>query len=1463
MTHPRALSASTRLAACASLLAACPAFLLFVVVPLSVPMQLLLGGSMIVLMLLLNNNRKSFGVTLVLVTLSLAVSTRYLYWRTTETLVFGNGLEATLGIGLYLAELYAYVILLLGYFQSILPLRRRIEPLPAAVSQWPTVDVYVPTYNESLDVVQDTVLAALDLDYPADKLRVYLLDDGRRPEFKAFAEAAGAGYITRSDNNHAKAGNLNNALKQTDGELICIFDCDHIGTRAFLQSTVGLFLKDRKLALVQTPHHFYSPDPFERNLASGKEVPNEGELFYGPVQQGNDYWNATFFCGSCAIIRRKALEQTDGFAVETVTEDAHTALKLQRKGWNTAFIAAPLAAGLATERLSLHIGQRMRWARGMTQIFRRDNPLLGRGLKLPQRLCYLNAMMHFQFPLPRIVFLTAPMAFLLLGQNIIASSAAAILSYALPHLVHAIITNARIQGRHRYSFWGEIYETALAFHLVLPTLVTLFAPKRGKFNVTDKGGLLDRNFFDHRMVRPHLLVIALLVLAIIVGLVRHYWVEGMPFGSDVLVINILWACFSLVTLFAAVAVAKEKRQVRTATRLPLRMPATLYLANGHTLQGTTQDVSMAGLNIVATAGEAEVLGQIEDVELTGWNGRSTLLPVEFTGAADGQIRVRFLPLTIAQRRTLVRLVMGRADAWLRQGPIEPDRPLLSLFGVFRNAAGLFRSPRRKPAVRQPAAQPAGPVLSPANLGLLPALQRGRAVPTLLGLLFLLGGCLAWSSGVLAEEAAAPAKPAVVSPQIEFLQFNQMGMSGRLTLRGARAEAGLPFSIRRQQVVTEAQLFLHLEHPAHLPAGAQLELLLNGEALSTLELASDTAVNTLVQVPVDPRLLLPRNRLNLRLASAAARCDDPENSDLWVTIGSDSALSLALDRLQMHNDLAILPAPFFDEGQMSPLVLPMVMPAQPGEGVLRSAVVVASYYGSMARQVGADFPVLLDELPPGNAIVFLQGEEPVAGIAPPESATASLAIISNPSDPLGKLLLVSGGTPEELYIAAANLVMNESGLRGQRLEVGRLEPTPRHPYDAPNWIANGRPVHFHEMADQPLSSDSLTPPTMSISFHAAPDTFAWNGANIPMKLHYSFPDAPWIDASRSRLDIALNGRYLTSLPVLKQGVVEKIRNQLGEQTRQVEAEIEIPSNLIVGDNRLDFFFNIKQPEGADCHFIPAAPTISMIDEGSYIDFSETKHFTQLPNLPLFARSGFPYTRMADLSETAVLLPATPSLSEIQAMLNMLGRFGKTTGYPALGVEVLTGETRLADVSGRDLLVISHLDSALALPDMLGGMPLRLEGEGLQVASPPPAELARTMILLGDWNYQLDEASRYLSGNPEFRGLVGRQSPYDPTRVMVMALASDEQWLPRMIASLEHPRVQANIRGDLAFFESEERVHGFRIGALFAQGELPWAIYVRWLLSERPLLLMTLLLTSTLLIAAGLYPLLREHAARRLS
>ncbi|MGN0916465.1 MAG: glycosyltransferase [Succinivibrio sp.] len=282
--------------------------------PFDVTYQFVFVGLMWCLAILLRSAQNRVSLML-MIFISIIISTRYIYWRITKTVILVDFVTASCAILLLLAELYAYIVLLLSYFQVSWVLNRKPYPLPEDQSLWPSVDVFIPSYNEPLEVVKPTLLAALDIDWPEDKLNVYMLDDGSRPEFERYCREIGIGYITRTEHNHAKAGNINHALTKTSGDLVAIFDCDHIPVRAFLQMTVGWMVHDENIALVQTPHHFYSDDPFEKNLSLKGNVPAENSLFHDFIQKGNDTWNATMFCGSCAVIRRKPLEEIGGIAV--------------------------------------------------------------------------------------------------------------------------------------------------------------------------------------------------------------------------------------------------------------------------------------------------------------------------------------------------------------------------------------------------------------------------------------------------------------------------------------------------------------------------------------------------------------------------------------------------------------------------------------------------------------------------------------------------------------------------------------------------------------------------------------------------------------------------------------------------------------------------------------------------------------------------------------------------------------------------------------------------------------------------------------------------------------------------------------------------------------------------------------------------------------------------------------------
>ncbi|MFM4897232.1 glycosyltransferase family 2 protein [Aeromonas caviae] len=485
--------------------------------------------------------------------------------------------------------------------------------------------------------------------------------------------------MARSTHEHAKAGNINHALKMATGDLVAIFDCDHLPTRSFLQMTVGWFYRDPRLGVVQTPHHFFSADPFEHNLQRFRKMPNEGALFYGLVQDGNDMWDASFFCGSCAVIKRTALDEIGGIAVETVTEDAHTSLRLHRLGYTSAYIRIPLAAGLATESLSAHIGQRIRWARGMVQILRLDNPLFGKGLKLGQRLCYFNAMLHFLSGIPRLIFLTAPLAFLILHAYIIYAPAAAIALYMLPHIFHSALTNSRLQGKVRHSFWGEVYETVLAWYIARPTTVALFAPHKGTFNVTAKGGMTEEVFLDLSVSRPYLLLILLNLCGLGFGL----WRIGTGPADEVptLILSMIWTLYNMTILGGALAVAFESRQVRANPRVEMVMPAAIRLANGHLYPCTVRDYSNGGVGVLLEA--PLPLADKERVWLLlRHDQREQAFAAKVQRVFGCKLGLELEPMAQAQHVEFIQCTFARADTWsLWQQRLGEDRPLHSLIDI--------------------------------------------------------------------------------------------------------------------------------------------------------------------------------------------------------------------------------------------------------------------------------------------------------------------------------------------------------------------------------------------------------------------------------------------------------------------------------------------------------------------------------------------------------------------------------------------------------------------------------------------------------------------------------------------------------------------------------------------------------------------------------------------------------------
>ncbi len=564
----------------------------FLATPLPLETQALVGWGGLGALLLVGVLRVRKFNRVLLYTIVIVVAGRYMVWRLTYTVpTEGTWVAIVPGVLLVAAELYAFWMLLASMFMLLDPIRRPVVTIGERPdTTLPSVDVFIPTYDESVDIIEPTLLAVANLRYPPDRLHLYLLDDGgteqclardddgsaaeRAAQLKTLCEGLGIEYLTRARNNNAKAGNLHHALSHSQGDLIAVFDCDHMPTEDFLEKTVPHCMDNEQVWLVQTPHAFLTPDPIERNLRIAEVMPDENEMFYSAIQHGLDRWNATFFCGSAALMRRAAIESAGGFRGDTVTEDAETALDMHARGWESVYVSEPLIAGLQPETLSAYLGQRGRWLKGMIQIFLWRNPLFKRGLRMPQRICYLAIQTYWLFPLARVIFLLAPVYFLLTQQVFYLATPQEFLAYTLPFLLTVLFYSNIIFGRVRRPLMSDLYETALSPQMLVVLLETLIRPKRAQFNVTAKGETLAQDYLSPRAL-PMIGLLTLTLGAMMLG-GWHFYSE--PQGRGAIVVVMGFATLNLILMLGALHSMVERAQVGLTRRLVVDKPIRCHLA---------------------------------------------------------------------------------------------------------------------------------------------------------------------------------------------------------------------------------------------------------------------------------------------------------------------------------------------------------------------------------------------------------------------------------------------------------------------------------------------------------------------------------------------------------------------------------------------------------------------------------------------------------------------------------------------------------------------------------------------------------------------------------------------------------------------------------------------------------------------------------------------------------------------
>ncbi len=517
--------------------------------------------------------RDSAFVRAGVMTISLFLLLRYAAWRLTSTLP-PIGWSADFFVSLlYLATetcglgSTCLTLLFMSRKKNRTPDVEANKAWLAALPKKPMIDVFICTYNEEAEILERTIIGATGTNYP--NARVWILDDGARPWLRELCATLNCGYITRPDNSHAKAGNINYALSRVaelpePPEFISILDADFVPLPEFLPRAMTLF-RDAGVGLVQTPQHFINADPIQTNLAAARAWPDEQRLFFDEIMACKDAWSAAFCCGTSSVIRFKALMGIGGFPTDSVTEDYLVTLRLKETGFRTVYLNERLTLGLAPEGLKEYLTQRGRWCLGFMQIVRgRSGPFsLSSSLSFIDRLSLIDSFLNWTAVYPyRMLGLIVPSLYLAFNIKAMDAQLSEVVSHFMPFFVwHNVALGWLTRGRV-VPVMTDVCQFTAAPQVIRAAVTGLFKPRGQKFAVTAKGGDRSRLFIEVQILRLYGTILLCTIAAIgwaFYGNVRN---DTLLFGSP----NLFWSWYNLIILAIICVVSIELPRLRRAGR---------------------------------------------------------------------------------------------------------------------------------------------------------------------------------------------------------------------------------------------------------------------------------------------------------------------------------------------------------------------------------------------------------------------------------------------------------------------------------------------------------------------------------------------------------------------------------------------------------------------------------------------------------------------------------------------------------------------------------------------------------------------------------------------------------------------------------------------------------------------------------------------------------------------------------
>lgn len=715
--------------------------------------------------------------------------------------------------------------------------------------------------------------------------------------------------------------------------------------------------------------------------------------------------------------------------------------------------------------------------------------------------------------------------------------------------------------------------------------------------------------------------------------------------------------------------------------------------------------------------------------------------------------------------------------------------------------------------------------------------------------------------------AAPQDPNAPVRDVQ-LPFAQIAPPpGTFTLRGTHPDGQIEFGVRSDEVVSQAMLDLEFTpSPALIPVESHVKVYLNDELMGVTTLTKEQLGKpNRVQMAIDPRYITDFNRVKLVFVGHYQNiCENPASSALWLDVGKGSSLKLRYQTLPLKNELSHFPEPFFDSRDNRPLTLPMVFAGQPDITQQRAAGILASWFGSKAQWRGQSFPTLFNQLPERHAVVFATNDRRPDFLRDyPAVKGPTVEMISHPDNPYVKLLLIQGRDDNDLVTAVKGIAQGNILFRGQNVLVDKVEQLqPRQPYDAPNWVRTDRPMTFTELQQyaEQLQTSGIQPGPISLTMNLPPDLYLIRSTGIDMRLKYRYTPPRIQDGSR--LNVSLNNQFMQAyslLPEHEQGS-QLLRLPLTQGLIDSDKNVNIPALRLGAINQLrfDFDYTTLLASGAEgrCETYSFTQNHAVIDGNSTIDFSGYRHFMAMPDLRAFANASFPFSRLADLSQTLVLVNKQQQPAQVSAMLNALGNIGAQTGYPALAVKLSDdwGQAKQAD---SDLLLIGAIP-----PELRDDKKVSLLVDATQSWVKQPRR--QPTLPMADVQAEDAQADSQTSVRSEgaMSAIIGVQSPFDKQRSMVALLADSPRGYELLNNALLDSGKRAAMFGSVAVIR-ESGVNSLRVGDIYYVGHLPWWERIWHALSTHPVLLAVLAVIVVVILALMLWRALKAYSRRRLA